>query len=93
MQATGKQRGAPTTSQREIRPTAHRLLHPFSNLQPVSSQMNDEKILRYQTTIGWSLITSAIVTFALAAAPGESIYYGIGLLLVGVIVFLFRKTH
>ncbi len=45
----------------------------------------------YQTTIGWSLITSGIVTLLLAYLPYPSIYWGIGLLAVGLLVFFGRR--
>jgi hypothetical protein len=34
-------------------------------------------------TLGWSLVSSGIVTLLLAFLPGDSLYWGIGLLLVG----------
>ncbi|MDS0295127.1 hypothetical protein [Halogeometricum luteum] len=44
-----------------------------------------------QTTIGWSLITSGIVTLLLAYLPYPSLYWGIGLLVLGVVVFVLRR--
>jgi hypothetical protein len=43
-----------------------------------------------RTTIGWSLITSGIVTLLLAALPYPSVYWGVGLLIVGILVFIIR---
>ena len=40
----------------------------------------------YHTTIGWSLTTSGIVTLLLAYLPGDSFYWGIALLVVGVLI-------
>jgi hypothetical protein len=45
----------------------------------------------YRTTIGWSLISSGIVTLLLAFLPGDSLWWGIGLLVVGIAVFLVRR--
>jgi hypothetical protein len=45
----------------------------------------------YQTTIGWSLITSGIVTLLLAFLPYPSVYWGIGLLVLGILVFYLRR--
>ena len=44
-----------------------------------------------QTTIGWSLITSGIVTLLLAYLPFPSVYWGIGLLIVGILIFVTRQ--
>lgn len=40
----------------------------------------------YSTTIGWSLFTSGLVTLALLVLPYDSLYWGIGLLVLGLIV-------
>ncbi|MFC5970992.1 hypothetical protein ACFPYI_06560 [Halomarina salina] len=37
-------------------------------------------------TLGWSLLTSGIVTIALIAMPYDSLYWGIGLLVVGILL-------
>jgi len=47
--------------------------------------------MAYRTTVGWSLITSGIVTLLLASLPGDSVYWGIGLLVVGILVFASRR--
>ncbi|WP_193767644.1 hypothetical protein [Halorientalis pallida] len=47
--------------------------------------------MTYRTTIGWSLITSGIVTLLLAYLPGDSVLWGIGLLVVGIAVFIVRR--
>ncbi|MCU4926199.1 hypothetical protein OB905_09415 [Halobacteria archaeon AArc-dxtr1] len=44
-----------------------------------------------RTTFGWSLITSGIVTLVLTVLPGDSVWWGIGLLLVGIAVFVIRR--
>ena len=48
--------------------------------------------MSYRTTVGWSLITSGIVTLLLAVLPLPSVYWGIGLLLAGVLVFVTRRS-
>lgn len=48
--------------------------------------------MTYRTTIGWSLITSGIVTILLTVAPYPSVYWGIGLLVLGVLVFVTRRA-
>ncbi|WP_162993818.1 hypothetical protein [Halalkalicoccus subterraneus] len=45
----------------------------------------------FRTTAGWSLITSGIVTLVLAYLPYPSFYWGIGLLVVGVLLFVTRR--
>jgi hypothetical protein len=47
--------------------------------------------MSYDTTIGWSLFTSGIVTLLLKIAPYDSLYWGIALLILGVIV-MFRRV-
>ena len=41
-------------------------------------------------TLGWSLLTSGIVTLALIGLPYDSLYWGIGLLVVGVLLLARR---
>ncbi len=47
--------------------------------------------MTYRTTIGWSLITSGVVTLVLKVLPYDSIWWGIGLLILGIAVFLIRR--
>ncbi|MBZ6496248.1 hypothetical protein [Natrinema longum] len=47
--------------------------------------------MTYRTTIGWSLITSGIVTLLLAFLPGDSLWWGIGLLVLGIAIFVGRR--
>ena len=47
--------------------------------------------MSYQTTVGWSILSSGIVTLLLAFLPGDSIYWGIGLLIVGAIILFIRQ--
>jgi|AntRauTorcE11898_2_1112593.scaffolds.fasta_scaffold19194_2 hypothetical protein len=44
-----------------------------------------------QDTIGWSLITSGIVTLLLVVLPYDSVYWGVGLLVIGIVVFVSRR--
>lgn len=48
--------------------------------------------MTYQTTFGWSLLTSGVVTLLLNYLPGDSLWWGIGLLAVGIAVLLIRQT-
>ena len=47
--------------------------------------------MAYQTTIGWSLFTSGIVTLLLAFLPGDSVWWGVGLLVVGGAILYLRN--
>lgn len=47
--------------------------------------------MAYQTTLGWSLLTSGIVTLVLYALPGDSIWWGVGLLIAGLAVLYVRR--
>ena len=47
--------------------------------------------MAYQTTLGWSLVTSGIVTFFLYVLPGDSIWWGLGLLLAGLAILYVRR--
>ena len=40
------------------------------------------------TTAGWSLISSGLVTLLLTAFPGDSVWWGVGLLAAGVFVLI-----
>lgn len=42
--------------------------------------------MSYDTTIGWSLFTSGVVTLLLKVLPYDSLYWGIGLLVFGLVV-------
>lgn len=46
--------------------------------------------MTYQTTIGWSLVSSGVVTLLLAFLPGDSLWWGILLLILGVGVLYLR---
>lgn len=48
--------------------------------------------MQYQTTLGWSLLSSGLTTLFLKIIPGNSLWWGIGLLIAGgVILYLRRK--
>lgn len=51
----------------------------------------DSGCMAYQTTVGWSLLSSGIVTLLLNVLPGDSLWWGIGLLLAGLIVLYIRR--
>ncbi|WP_267641153.1 hypothetical protein [Haloarchaeobius amylolyticus] len=42
-------------------------------------------------TLGWSLITSGLVTLALVLLPGDSLWWGLGLTLAGIAVLYSRR--
>jgi|AntRauTorcE11898_2_1112593.scaffolds.fasta_scaffold06180_4 hypothetical protein len=46
--------------------------------------------MAYQTTLGWSLVSSGLVTLLLAAIPGDSVWYGVVLLVLGIAVLVVR---
>lgn len=46
--------------------------------------------MAYQTTLGWSLIASGVVTLVLGFLPGSDLFWGILLLLVGTTIFVVR---
>ena len=45
----------------------------------------------YRTTIGWSLVSSGVVTLLLSALPGSDVWWGVGLLVVGVATLVWRQ--
>jgi len=47
--------------------------------------------MTYRTTIGWSLISSGIVTLLLKILPYDSLYWGLLLLVVGIAVLVYRQ--
>ncbi|GAB7019571.1 hypothetical protein [Halostagnicola sp. A-GB9-2] len=46
--------------------------------------------MTYQTTIGWSLFSSGLVTLLLFVLPGDSLWWGIGLLVLGLVILYVR---
>jgi hypothetical protein len=47
--------------------------------------------MTYRTTVGWSLISSGLVTLVLTVLPGDSVWWGVGLLALGIVVFVGRR--
>lgn len=48
--------------------------------------------MQYQTTLGWSLITSGLTTLLLKVLPGNSLWWGIALLVAGVATLYLKKN-
>jgi hypothetical protein len=46
--------------------------------------------MAYQTTIGWSLFSSGVVTLILKIMPGDSLWWGLLLLALGALVLYVR---
>lgn len=46
--------------------------------------------MAYQTTIGWSLLSSGIVTLILKVLPGDSLWWGLALLALGITILYIR---
>ncbi|WP_195892502.1 hypothetical protein [Halopiger goleimassiliensis] len=46
--------------------------------------------MAYRTTFGWSLISSGVVTLVLKVLPGDSLWWGLLLLAVGIMVLYVR---
>ncbi|ELY92733.1 hypothetical protein C483_07192 [Natrialba hulunbeirensis JCM 10989] len=46
--------------------------------------------MAYQTTIGWSLFSSGVVTLILKVLPGDSLWWGLLLLALGIFVLYIR---
>lgn len=44
-----------------------------------------------QTTIGWSLVSSGLTTLLLKVLPGDSLWWGVALLITGTVTFFIRK--
>jgi len=47
--------------------------------------------MSYQTTVGWSLLSSGIVTLILKVLPGDSLWWGLGLLALGILTLYVRQ--
>ncbi|NHN61486.1 MULTISPECIES: hypothetical protein [Halorussus] len=47
--------------------------------------------MTYQTTLGWSLVTSGIVTLLLKVLPWDSMWWGILFLVVGIAMLYVRQ--
>jgi len=51
-----------------------------------------EIAMQYQTTLGWSLITSGLTTLLLKVIPGNSLWWGIALLIAGGTILYLKKN-
>lgn len=49
--------------------------------------------MSHQTTIGYSLLSSGIVTLLLTVLPGGDVAWGIGLIALGAVVIYFRQSN
>ncbi|WP_201026075.1 hypothetical protein [Mastigocoleus testarum] len=47
--------------------------------------------MSYQTTLGWSLLSSGMTTLLLKVLPGDSLWWGVSLLIFGAIALFIRK--
>jgi len=47
--------------------------------------------MQTQTTLGWSLMSSGLTTLLLKVLPGDSLWWGISLLVIGAIMLFIRK--
>lgn len=47
--------------------------------------------MAYQTTIGWSILSSGVVTLLLSALPGDDVSWGVGLCVLGLAVLYVRR--
>ncbi|MDS0281325.1 hypothetical protein [Haloarcula onubensis] len=47
--------------------------------------------MAYRTTIGWSLLSSGIVTLLLGFLPGTDLFWGIALLVLGAVTLYVRQ--
>ncbi|GAB3677450.1 hypothetical protein [Halopiger thermotolerans] len=47
--------------------------------------------MAYRTTLGWSLLSSGIVTLVLKVLPGDSLWWGLLFLVLGVALLAYRQ--
>jgi hypothetical protein len=47
--------------------------------------------MSYQTTVGWSFLTSGIVTLLLLVLPGDSLWWGLLFIVLGVALLYVRQ--
>lgn len=47
--------------------------------------------MSYQTTVGWSLVSSGIVTLLIGFLPGGDVPWGVGLLALGLVTLYVRQ--
>ncbi|AEH36659.1 hypothetical protein [Halopiger xanaduensis] len=47
--------------------------------------------MAFRTTLGWSLLSSGIVTLILKVLPGDSLWWGVLFLVLGVTLLIYRQ--
>ncbi|RKD98386.1 hypothetical protein [Halopiger aswanensis] len=47
--------------------------------------------MAFRTTLGWSLLSSGIVTLILKVLPGDSLWWGLLFLALGVALLVYRQ--
>lgn len=47
--------------------------------------------MAFRTTLGWSLLSSGIVTLILKVLPGDSLWWGLLFLVLGVALLVYRQ--
>ena len=47
--------------------------------------------MSYRTTVGWSLLSSGLVTLLLGVLPGSDLFWGLLLLALGVVTLFVRQ--
>ena len=48
--------------------------------------------MQYQTTVGWSLVTSGLTTLLLKILPGNSLWWGLALLVIGIAILYLKNN-
>ena len=46
--------------------------------------------MSYRTTVGWSLVSSGLVTIFIGLLPGPDLFWGVALLVAGAVTMLWR---
>ena len=47
--------------------------------------------MAYRKTLGWSLVSSGVVTLVIGLLPGPDLFWGIALLVLGAVTLLVRE--
>ena len=48
--------------------------------------------MQIRDTLGWSLISSGLTTLLLKVLPGDSLWWGVALLVIGAVLLFARKS-